>query len=315
MAQRETRSNEAGKSTLGNIFIIGCGDIGNRVASLAHSTGCLVSALNRSPEKEELLRSQGIAVVPGNLDEPSTLLNLPIAGATVFYFAPPPGGGIVDPRMRNFCDAVSAGPKPSKVVYLSTSGVYGDCGEMTVTEETPPNPQTARARRRLDAETTLTCWGEKRGVPVVILRVTGIYGPGRLPIRHLMNGAPLLNEDESPITNRIHADDLAKVVLLAGEKGDGGDIFNVSDGEHGTMTGYFNAIADSLGIPRPGQVTKKEAAEVMPPLLYSYFSESRRIDNSKMLRKLGIKLRYPTLAEGLSSCIPEDWQPPGIEGR
>jgi nucleoside-diphosphate-sugar epimerase len=209
--------------------------------------------------------------------------------------------------MRNFCAALAPDRPPKKIVYLSTSGVYGDCGDLTVTEKTPVNPQTTRANRRLDAETTITGWGRDHGVPVVILRVTGIYGPGRLPLQHLMSGTPLLSENEAPITNRIHADDLVRVCVAAADRGEDGDIVNVSDGDHGTMTQYFNAIADLLGIVRPRQVSREEAEATMPPLLYSYFSESRRIDNSLMKNKLGVKLLYPTLADGLPSCKPEQW--------
>jgi nucleoside-diphosphate-sugar epimerase len=149
-------------------------------------------------------------------------------------------------------------------------------------------------------------WGKERGVAVVILRVTGIYGPGRLPLQHLAGGVPLLNETEAPVTNRIHADDLAQVCVAAACRGKDGDIFNVSDGEHSTITTYFNAAADLLGIPRPPQVNRTEAAQVMPPLLFSYFSESRRVDNRRMLEVLGVKLRYPTLADGLPTCLPDE---------
>jgi nucleoside-diphosphate-sugar epimerase len=292
------------------LFIVGCGDIGRRVASLAQLEYSKIMALVRTPEKREPLEKIGIEPVDGNLDEPGTLTALPTTGSDVCYFAPPPGGGVADTRVQNFCSAIPRGEEPAKLLYLSTSGVYGDCGSSIVTEETPPNPSTTRARRRLHAETTLTEWGRERGVPVIILRVTGIYGPGRLPLMHLMSGAPLLNESEAPVTNRIHADDLAAVCIAALEKGVGGDIYNVSDGEHGTMTQYFNAVADLLCVPRPPQVGRDEAAKVMPPLLYSYFCENRCIDNRKMLERLGIKLRYPTLAEGLGSCKPENWQPP-----
>lgn len=291
-------------------LIIGCGDIGKRAARQLLSQGASVAAMARSEEKRDNLRSMGIDAFTGDLDDPETINPAAAADALVFYLAPPPGGGFSDTRMRNFCKAVKRGSRPAKVVYMSTSGVYGDCPDITVTEETAVNPQTARAKRRLDAETVLSEWGRDLQVPIVILRVTGIYGPNRLPITHLVNGVPLLNENEAPITNRIHAEDLATVCIAAAEKGNDGEIFNVSDGEHGTMTAYFNAIADLLGLPRPRQVSREEAGMVMPPLLYSYFSESRQMDNSLMLNRLGISLRYPTLSEGLKSCIPERWKPP-----
>ena len=289
------------------VFIVGCGDIGKRIASLAKTKGCEITALVRSPEKLDALKHIITRTISASLDDPSTLSSLPTAGATLFYLAPPPGGGITDPRMRNFCAALVPGTEPKKIIYLSTTGVYGECGDVPVTEEKLPNPQSTRGMRRLDAEKTVTAWGQERGVPVVILRVTGIYGPGRLPLQHLLNGTAILAESEAPVTNRIHADDLAMVCMAAAEKGENGDIFNVSDGEHGTMTQYFNAMADLLGMKRPQQVSREEASRSMPPLLYSYFSESRRIDNSLMLNRLGVTLQYPTLAQGLPSCRPNPW--------
>ena len=285
------------------VFIVGCGDIGRRVARLVMGRGGTVTALVRSEESAARRRELGIATVEGTLDDPDTLTGLPTRGAVVFYFVPPPGGGNIDTRVRNFCAAVAPGDEPRKLVYVSTSGVYGDCGDETVTEETPVNPQTARARRRLNAETVLRAWGEERGVTVVILRVTGIYGPGRLPLQQLTSGQPVLLESEARFTNRIHSEDLARVCVAAAERGDDGDIFNVSDGHPCTMTEYFNACADALGFPRPRQVTMAEARQVMTPLMLSYVTESRRMDNRKMLEKLGVELLYPTLKEGLKASV------------
>ena len=284
-----------------NILIIGCGDIGQRVARLALADSASVHGLVRSAERAAGLERLGIHPVIGDLDDPETLTGLLTKGATVFYLAPPPGGGGTDPRARNFCAAVPPGEEPRKLVYMSTSGVYGDSGVDLVTEETPPNPQTARGKRRLDAETAFREWGKQRGVAVVILRVTGIYGPGRFPVSQLAGGQPVLFEEIAPLTNRIHQDDLARVCLAAAVKGEDGDIFNVSDGHPTTMTRYFNAVADLLGYPRPRQVSPEEARQVMSPLMLSYMAESRRMDNRKMLSKLGVKLLYPDLEAGLKA--------------
>ncbi len=285
------------------ILIIGCGDIGRRVARLVRERGGEVAALVRSPEQSRELEKLGIRTFPGDLDEGSPIAGLPTRDAVVFYFVPPPGGGLLDTRVRVFLASIEPGEEPRKIVYISTSGVYGDRGGALVTEETPPAPQTTRARRRLDAETILRGWGEARRVPVVVLRVTGIYGPGRLPLDKLHQGHPVLREEEAPLTNRIHADDLAAVCVAAGEKGEAGEIFNVSDGQPSTMTAYFDAVADACGLPRPPRVSLEEAKKVMTPLMLSYVTESRRLDNARMLRRLGVRLRYPDLQSGLrASC-------------
>ena len=253
-----------------------------------------VSTFNRGSSTLE-----GTRHFTGNLDDSSTLQGLPTREAGVIYLAPPPGGGNEESRVRNFCASLAAGEEPKKVVYLSTSAVYGDCAGALVTEETPANPQTSRGKRRLHGEQLFTAWGKERGVAVVILRVGAIYAPDRLPVNQLQSGQPVLREEDAQPTNRIHAFDLARICLAALERGKDGDLFNVSDGSPSTMTAYFNAAADRLGLPRPPQVTWEEARQIMSPLMISYFSESRIMDNSRMLSELGITLRYPDLEAGL----------------
>ena len=287
---------------MSDVFIVGCGDIGRRVALTYREEGKSVTGLVRSPEKGAELEALGIRAVIADLDDPTTLAGLDTAGKLLFYFAPPPGGGHEDPRVRNFCAAIPPDAAPARIIYMSTSGVYGDCGDTIVTEETPAIPLTPRGKRRLHAETLFREWGAERRVPVITLRVTGIYGPGRLPVSQLTSGQPVLDERIANLTNRIHSEDLVRICRAAAQRGEEGDIYNVSDGHPTTMTDYFNAAADLLGLPRPRQVSWEEARQVMSPLMLSYVSESRRMDNRKMLEKLRITLRYPTLAEGINAC-------------
>jgi nucleoside-diphosphate-sugar epimerase len=288
-----------------SVLIIGCGDVGVRVARLVQASGCAAWAMARSQSSADHLARHGVRSVPGDLDRLETLQALPTAGKLVFYLAPPPGGGPVDLRMHHFCSAIGAGQSPRKVVYISTSGVYGDCGGNWVDEQTPVNPQTSRAKRRVDAENRLMEWGRRLGVPIVILRVTGIYGPGRLPIARIRQGHPVLREEIAPPTNRIHADDLAAVCLAAAAKGGDGEIYNVSDGQPGTMTEYFNVIADRLGLPRPPQLEMAEARQVMTPMMLSYLTESRRMSHRKIVEQLGVVLLYPDLQAGLENIVAQ----------
>jgi hypothetical protein len=290
-----------------HLLIAGCGDIGRRVARLAAAAQVPTAALVRSEAMAAQLQQQGLTVQLGDLDGIRPISGLASAGSTVLYLVPPPGGGQLDPRVRVFCGSIEPGEEPEKVVYLSTSGVYGDCGGAVVTEETPTNPQTSRAQRRLDAESILRAWTRHRGIALVILRVTGIYGPGRLPLQRLRQGHPVLREDQAPFTNRIHADDLAQVCWAAAQKGADGDIFNVSDGQPGTMTEYFNAVADAAGLPRPPQVSLEEARQVMTPTMLSYLEESRRMDNGRMLKKLGVQLQFADLTTGIRASLGGEW--------
>lgn len=291
---------------IASLLIAGYGDIGLRVALLALKEGIAVGALVRSEEKVRALSAQGMTAVLGDLDDSAApVRGLNPAGMTVLYTVPPPGGGEYDTRLRVFLGSIEPGEEPATIIYLSTTGVYGDRQGGIVNEETPPKAATSRARRRLDAENLLLAWGRSRGVKIVILRVSGIYGGNRLPLNRLREGVPVLRSEESPFTNRIHADDLARICLVAADRGEDGAIINISDGESSTMTDYFNAVADAFDLPRPPQVTREEARESMPPLLLSYFSESRRIDNRRMCEQLKVQLLYPDLATGLAACKKE----------
>ncbi len=284
---------------LNPVLIIGCGDIGRRVAALCRTRGARVSALTRGAAAAEL-STLGITPHAGDLDAPATLPPLPSADAAVFYFAPPPAQGEGDPRLLAFLRHIAAAPRPAKLIYISTSGVYGDHRGGWVTEDTPPNPSTDRARRRLAAETALRAWAENSGTPLVILRVGGIYGPGRLPVDRIRKATPVLRAEQCGYTNRIHADDLAAVCLAAASRGHG--IYNVSDGQPSTMTDYFNGVADLYGLPRPPQISLEEAKRQLSAEMMSYLEESRRMENNKMLRELEVQLRYPSLAAGLRGC-------------
>ena len=282
------------------VFIVGCGDIGQRVAALWRARGAEVHGLARSEEAGKRLAAKGIAVVAGDLEQPASLNDLPTAGRIVYYFAPPPVTGDSDPLMKNFLQVIADSALPKTIVLISTTAVYGDCHGEWIDETRPVNPQTARGRRRLDAEQQLRKWCEARQVGFVILRVGGIYGPGRLPVARLRQGLPILNLEQSPYTNRIHQDDLARICVAAAERGTSGAIYNVSDGQPGTMSQYFIDVAAALQLPAPRQVDMAEAKQVMSAGMLSYLQESRRLDNEKMLDDLRIELQYPNLAAGLA---------------
>jgi nucleoside-diphosphate-sugar epimerase len=140
---------------------------------------------------------------------------------------------------------------------------------------------------------------------VVILRVAGIYGPGRLPLDKVRKRTPVIAGSESPCSNRIHADDLARVCVAAAKRGRGGAVYNVSDGQPGTISQYYCAVADRLGVPRPPEVTMSEARRVMSEAMLSYLSESKRVDSRKMREELGVELLYPDLESGLAASFAD----------
>lgn len=285
------------------VFIAGCGYIGERVARRFRESGHSVTCMVRSPEHAEKLRADGFKVFVSVLDDPDVLPELDLTDTILFYLVPPPGGGIVDVRARNFITTPGRSGKPAKIIYMSATSVYSEAGGKMVTEESPASPDSSMGKRRLDAEKAFLEFGLANDVPVVILRVSGIYGLGRLPLMQISQGQPVLNEEESGPSNRIHADDLAEICIAAAKRGRDGDVFNVSDGNPCSMTTYFNACADILGFPRQPQIPLSEAREAMSPLMYSYVSQSRIIVNDRMLKQLKVSLQYPTLSEGLAASI------------
>lgn len=286
---------------MADIFIIGCGYVGSLIAQQWRNEGTSVTALARSEAAAAKLQALGINSRHGDLDDPASLRGLPLAGAILYYLAPPPPVGTTDNRMRHFVAALDPATLPRTIVYISTTGVYGDTAGEWVSEASPLNPQADRARRRVDAETTLGAWCEGHGVPLTILRVAGIYGPDKLPVKRLREGTPVLREEECGYTNRIHVEDLVTICLKVVRSGEGMRVYNVSDGHPGTMSGYFNAVADALGLPRPPAITMAEAHRVLTPAMLSYLTESRRMDNRKLLDELGVVLKYPNLAAGLAA--------------
>lgn len=292
------------------VFIVGCGDIGERIALICQQEKrdekeMPVFGLVRSAASVKRLAQSGISPMQidltqiDSLDTSVTPPTLPTAGATVFYLAPPPNEGEGDPLIHRFLNAIQTDALPEKLVLLSTTAVYGDCQGEWIDETHPVNPETARGRRRLNAEQAVREWSEKTGVPIVILRVGGIYGPGRLPIARIEQGLPILSESESPFTNRIHQDDLAQICVAAAERGEAGEVYNVSDGQPSTMSRYFKDIARAHGLPMPPEVSLDEAQKVMSAGMLSYLKESRRLDNRKLMEELGVVLRYPSLEAGL----------------
>jgi nucleoside-diphosphate-sugar epimerase len=284
-------------------LIAGCGYVGQRLAQALPEGR--IRGLVRRVESLGMLEKQGITGLRRDLDQPGKI-DWSTAGAAVWYLVPPPRSGVVDLRLKHFLRALNASGPPRRVVLLSTTGVYGNCQGEWVDENRPPAPVADRARRRLDAERQLQQWGEQTGVEWVILRVAGIYGPGKLPLDRLRQGKPMVAEKDAPWTNRIHVHDLVQVCLAAMERGRSGRIYNVTDGHPGNMAHYFNRVAEAAGLSRPPVIDLARARNSLSRGMRSYLAESRRIDNSRMLRELGVTLRYPDLDKGLGACFPEN---------
>ncbi len=286
-----------------HVYITGCGDIGTRVARRWQQLGVTVTGIVRSEASQQQLLAQDLSAQVCDLGNTACCLPLLRSGSLIYYFVPPPASGQHDRHCQQFLDCLEQqGLVPSRIVAISTTGVYGDRGGELVSEEAPANPQVDRARRRYDMECRLQAWCEQHQVDLIILRVGGIYGPGRLPLERIQKGIPILQEDLAPKTNRIHAEDLADICVAAANVDQRYRVYNVSDGTDSNMSEYFLTLADYFGLPRPPQVDWAEAERVMSAGMLSYLRESRRVSNARMLKELDIQLKYPDLKSGLESC-------------
>ena len=199
------------------LLIVGCGDVGMRVVRLL-SPKWRVLALTTSIDRFESLRAAGAVPLLGNLDQPASLGRLGRLADAVLHLAPPPGQGDTDRRTQALVTALARGGRVRRLVYGSTTGVYGDAGGARFDETRPVAPATDRARRRVDAERQLRAFGRSCGVVVTILRIPGIYAsdrPGGHPRERLARGTPVLRAEDDVYTNHIHADDLARACVAA----------------------------------------------------------------------------------------------------
>jgi len=280
--------------------IIGCGYTGAR---LARRLGGDLLTFTGSDASARQLRAAGLEARVWNLDQdPISLVD--VTGACVHYLAPPPETGDRDPRLARCLRALRG--RPRKFIYVSTTGVYGDAGGEAVTESTPPAPTTERGQRRLEAEQAVQAWCEARRAPWVILRVPGIYGPGRLPFARIRRGDPSIAEPEAGPGNRIHVDDLVTILLAAAKSPAAVNrIYNVGDGEHASSTVYFRTVAQLAGLTPPPELPRAEVAQRVAPAAWSFMADSRRVDTTRMQQELGVTLAYPDLASGVRASLAD----------
>ena len=285
------------------VLVVGCGDVGTRaLPSLVKH--CQVVVLTSNPEKKLPLREHGVRPLLGNLDDPISLRRLAGLSERVLHLAPPGPRGLEDHRTRALLRALSLRTRPQKVLYGSTTGVYGNCHGDWVKETRVLQPMSERAIRRVDAEMQLRDWVKAAGVPIGlnVLRIPGIYAldrEGGTPIDRVKKGMPVLQEEEDVYTNHIHADDLARACVIALFKGNPLQAIHVSDDAQMKMGDYYSRVADWFNLPPPKRMSFEELTRHLSPMQMSFLSESRRLDNKRMKESLGLVLRYPSPKEGL----------------
>ncbi|MGV0997983.1 MAG: NAD-dependent epimerase/dehydratase family protein [Fluviibacter sp.] len=302
------------------LLLAGCGDVAARIAAQVGSHYRILALLRHAPYSApwQQWRALGATPLPADLDQPASLQRLRGVATHVIYLAPPsdkhPANTEAEPRLNRFLAALHGGRSlPRQLVYIGTSGVYGDCQGAHVNESRPIKPQTLRGQRRAAAEATLRRWHRTRvrtqstadsSGPVnggTILRVPGIYASDRLPIERLRAGTPALIAEEDTWTNHIHADDLARISWLALSRGRSLRAINANDASLLKMGDWFDAVAKASGLAKPQRLPRSELKARVSPMLYSFMSESRQLDNKRLMNELRIRLRYPTVHDFLST--------------
>ncbi len=318
---------------MNNLLIVGCGDIALRTIPLLQGRYRLY-ALVRDPAKSSRLRVLGVTPILGDLDDRSSLAKIAGLADIVVHFAPPvssrksplrppfakwgisgtdakkysppfakggQGGFEIDIRTRNLLSTLSTRLLPVRLIYISTSGVYGDCQGDIVSETRPVNPQNSRAQLRVSAENQIRTWAKHNQVNASILRVPGIYSAGRLPLERLRAGSPVLVAEQDSYSNHIHADDLARIVVAALRRARPNRVYHAVDDDEMKMGDYFDVIADAFNLPRPPRLSQTDVQRAVSPIMWSFMNESRRLTNVRMKRELKVALRYPTVDEALTS--------------
>jgi nucleoside-diphosphate-sugar epimerase len=288
------------KIGLPRLVIVGCGDVGMRLLPLIRDR-YRVFAVTTQAERAAELRAAGAIPLVADLDHPSAnLARIGRLAQVIVHLAPSPATGERDVRTRRLAAIL---PEHAQVVYISTTGVYGNCDGATFDETRPTRPASARARRRVDAESVLRAWAKRRRGRLAILRVPGIYGKNRLPLQRLQSGTPALDDVDDVYTNHVHHDDLAMMIVHAIDYGRSQRIYHATDDSDMKMAAYFDLVADFTGLPRPPRLPRNELATQVSPVMLSFMSESRRLLNTRIKSELGVKLRYPTVKDALPDCL------------
>jgi nucleoside-diphosphate-sugar epimerase len=287
---------------LRDVSIVGCGYTGRLLAERWKKAGAQVRGYATRAESLQSIEAAGAESRLLDLDAAVPPLDF---GGQLVYYAVPPARENGDPRLERFLAAIVG--LPDRLIYLSTTGVYGDQAGAMVDEDAPLSPRTERAQRRVAAETAVRSWAKRHGVSWCVLRVAGIYGPGRLPLERLRRAVPAILPQEATPSNRIHVADLVTACVAAGSAAAAdGRIYNVSDGSEYTLTDYLQHVAAIARLPAPPLVSRAEAEKTATASSWSFLAESRRADNGRMLRELKVQLAYLDLDQGIRASLHEN---------
>lgn len=280
-------------------LIIGCGDVGMRLLPMLCQRFRVFAVTSQPPTSErfQALRKAGAIPLVADLDQPASLRRLAGLAQVIVHLAPPQADGFTDKRTRRLAAIL---PEKARLVYISTTGVYGDGGGASFDETRPVKAANARAQRRVSAETCLRNWARRRSGYLSILRVPGLYAEDRLPLERIRKASPALLAEDDVFSNHIHADDLAYLIFLACFRGGANRVYHAVDDSELKMADYFDLVADHFELPRVPRLSRAELTQCATPLTMSFMSESRRLKNGRIKQELRAKLRFPTVQSTLA---------------
>ena len=275
---------------MNTLLTLGHGYSASAVAARLIPQGWTVIGTCRDADRANAMRAAGVQPLmwPGDLGPA-------LASAShILISAAPDAAG--DPFLRAAGDALNAA-NPAWVGYFSTTAVYGDHQGAWVDEDTPVTPQSDRARHRVLAEQQWLA----TPLPVHIFRLAGIYGPGRGPFVKVREGSARRVIKPGQVFSRIHVDDIAETVLASIARPNPGRIYNVCDNDPAPPEDVLSHAAALLGLPEPPAIPYDQAD--MTPMARSFYGESKRVCNARILTELQVKLNHPTYREGLASLL------------
>lgn len=282
------------------LFCFGLGYSAEALARHVRPLGWHVAGTVRTPEKAERLAAIGYETFVFDGTSPSPAVRDALANAThVVASAAPDDNG--DPTLRSHAADIATAPNLLWIGYLSTIGVYGNTDGEWVDETTAPNPGSARAKRRVAAETAWLALGKESGKRVGIFRLGGIYGPGRGALEDVRNGKARRIVKPGQVFNRIHVEDIASVLMAAAEGHGTETVYNVVDGEPSPSADVIAHAAELLGVAPPPETPIDEAD--LSPMARSFYAENRRVRNARLSGDLGVTLAYPNYREGLKAIL------------
>ena len=287
---------------MNKLFCFGVGFTGLQTCEYFNDQKWITSGTTRDRNKKV---NPNIELIEYNPNKGKVYLSESLASSKILLIsiAPDKNGDVVlKSNYEDIANALKTSVK--RVIYLSTTAVYGDANGSTVDEKYKINPQSDRAKSRILAESQWTDLCDKFGVTLNILRLSGIYGTGRNQIRNLINGTAKRIIKEGHVFNRIHVADIARIIYMLSVSDIKSDIFNISDDMPAPPQDVVEFAARLLNTDPPEPVIFSEA--ILSEMARSFYSETKYIINQKIKEKLGLELKYPNYKLGLKDILKEE---------